>query len=324
MATSRLEVPEQTFFFNPMTISSLERELMDLSLERSSSHAPGLSKTPEVCLIRVSTGCLSQCTFCAIPNAAGRTKSRSIPDIVSEVNSLVQGGAGSFLLTSEDVGAYGLDIGVSYAGLVSTLLQETKAELLSIDTLNPRWLFRTLPQTIHFLGSKRVSPLLYVPVQSGSDKILRRMARGYTSNDVRYILDSLSKERPDVRLVTDFIVGFPGETEADFEATRTIFRDYRSSIQYVEVFKYTERPGTAATRFADPVPDPVRDQRARVLLADVLEARLRAQGIGTREGLFSFLSSRKRLSVNTNLDVGTPSAPHQSGQQNQQFVQLRG
>ena len=323
MATSPLELPEQTFFFSPMTIESLEGELRSLSMERPSSNARRLAGPTETRLIRVSTGCLSHCTFCAIPNAAGQTKSRCIPEIVSELDLLVQSGAQSFLLTSEDVGAYGLDIGVCYPDLVGALLQNTNAESISIDTLNPRWLRRFLPQTIRFLGNKRVNPLLYVPIQSGSDKILQRMARGYTSHDVRYILDCLLRERPDVRLVTDFIVGFPGETGEDFEATRTLLRDYRSSMQYVEVFKYTERPGTAAVGFVDPVPEPVRDQRAHVLLADVLETRFRSAGIGTREDLFSYLSDPRPSLANTNLDVETYCATHTGSHQDQQLVQLR-
>ena len=137
MAFSPLELPEQTFFFNPTTIESLDRELRDPSLERSPSHTPCLGATSETRLIRVSTGCMSHCTFCAIPNAAGQTKSRSISEIVSQVDSLVQSGAQSFLLTSEDVGAYGLDIGVCYTDLVGALLQKTNAEFISIDTLNP-------------------------------------------------------------------------------------------------------------------------------------------------------------------------------------------
>lgn len=295
MTSGQLGLPASTYLFGPRSMSEALFELRTLagSVTANREQAIDEIETPDARphLVRIATGCMSQCAFCAIPQAAGRTKSRPIHDIVAEVVALEGRGIRRVLLTAEDASSYGRDIGVTFIPLLHAILDATSRIQIGIDTLNPKWLRDTVDEFAELLQNRRIARTLYVPIESGSDQILRTMGRGYSIADVHRILSKLFALQPHAQIITDFIVGFPGETDFDLEATRAIVRKY--PFHFVEVFSYTERAGTAASRMVAP-PENVRRQRAELLIADVLAHA----AIGERS-----TNVNQRLLVNTNVDL---------------------
>lgn len=271
MTSGQLGLPPTTFLFGPRSMSEALFELQTYA----GSVAGGCAETPADSsdsarphLVRIATGCMSQCAFCAIPQAAGRTKSRPVADIVAEVQQLEARGVRRVLLTAEDSSSYGRDIQVTFTTLLRSVLKSTSTVVLGIDTLNPKWLRDVVTDFADLLRHRRIARTLYVPIQSGSDRVLRAMGRGYTVADVHAILAELLALNPQPRIITDFIVGFPGESEEDFASTRAMLRAY--PFHFVEVFAYTERSGTPAARMVAS-PELLRRHRADQLIADVLE-----------------------------------------------------
>lgn len=298
-----LNLPAHFGTFGPQDvdgiISAIEAEERTLPPSTASRTTKKLGPKPY--MIRVSTGCRSRCTFCAIPRAAGQTKSRSVADIVSEISDACATGQYWIRLVSEDVSAYGLDADTNYVELVKEVLRRTRVQQLTLDTLNPRWLRQRVHETAELLSDRRLDRRIYVPVQSGSTRVLRRMARGYTRKDVEMVLTHLLDSVGDLQVSTDFLVGFPGEEEVDFQASRHLLRGY--PFRFVEVFAFAARTGTPAQSFVDSMNESVRRQRAKILIADFLEMQMEAEAIESEAGLLDFLNQRSRLGINTNISL---------------------
>jgi len=215
--------------------------------------------------LTIQEGCDKFCTFCVVPYTRGAEYSRPVAEILAEAQRLIDGGAVEITLLGQNVNAYrGVDFDGTRIGLgqlVRRLAALPGLERIRYTTSHPRDVDDALIAA--HAEEEKLMPFLHLPVQSGSDRILAAMNRGHSADDYRRIVDRLRAARPDLALSSDFIVGFPGETDADFEATLALVRDvgYASAFS----FKYSARPGTPAALMDGQVPEPVKDERLQRL-----------------------------------------------------------
>lgn len=219
--------------------------------------------------IKVQDGCNNKCTFCIVTIARGESRSRTISDIVHEVQEWVQQGVQEVVLTGVHLGSYGRNLAnntqspiSSLQSLVSTILAETDVARLRLSSLEP-W---ELAEGFFDLWSKwpgRLCPHLHLPLQAGTNKQLRAMARRCTTESYRQLVTDARAAIPDLILTTDLIVGFPGESEEDFQAGLEFVEEMR--FTHAHVFPFSARPGTAAAKFAGQVSGDVKRERGRRL-----------------------------------------------------------
>lgn len=227
--------------------------------------AGGPSKSGPSAFLTIQEGCDKFCTFCVVPYTRGGEFSRPAPDIYKEAKALVAKGAVDITLLGQNVNAYhGADDGkpdVGLAGLIKGLAAIPGLKRVRYTTSHPRDMDDDLVN-VH-AEIPQCMPYLHLPVQSGSDKILKAMNRRHTAKEYMIWIDKIRKARPDIALSSDFIVGFPGETEADFEATLNLVRDVKYAQAYS--FKYSPRPGTPAAVSEDQVAEEVKAERLQKL-----------------------------------------------------------
>jgi tRNA-2-methylthio-N6-dimethylallyladenosine synthase len=227
--------------------------------------------------VSIMQGCNMHCTFCIVPSTRGSERSRAIADIVQEVEGLVARGVREVTLLGQIVNLYGRHE-FPRVGEKSPFVQLLEA-VHAVEGL--RRLRFTSPHPIGFRADlvecyARLPKLMahvHLPVQSGSDRILKAMHRTYTAEKYLTLVDSLRAARPDIAITTDVIVGFPGETDADFEASCELYR--RTGFDNAFVFKYSTRRDTPAAVMDAQVPEEIREERNRVLLAIVDEFALK-------------------------------------------------
>jgi tRNA-2-methylthio-N6-dimethylallyladenosine synthase len=210
--------------------------------------------------LTVQEGCDKFCTYCVVPYTRGAEVSRPWGDIVAEAQALVDAGACEIVLLGQNVNAWG-DGKRGLAELIRTLATIVGLERIRYTTSHPADMTDAL---IAAHGEvEKLMPYLHLPVQSGSDRILKAMNRSHTTDTYLRLLEQMRSARPDIALSGDFIVGFPGETEADFEATLQIVDAVRYAAAYS--FKYSARPGTPAAVMEDQIPRDVMEHRLRRL-----------------------------------------------------------
>ena len=214
--------------------------------------------------VTVMEGCEKFCTFCVVPVTRGRERSHAPRVILEEIRGLAAAGVREVTLLGQTVNAYGRDL--TPPTDLAALLEQVDAidgiDRIRFTTSNPYNLTPRLMQAIRDVP--KVVEYLHLPLQSGSDRVLERMNRGYTRQRYLELVDELVETVPGIALSTDLIVGFPGESEADFEETVTAVERVR--YDNVFAFRYSRRPGTPAADMADQVPDEVKAQRnTRVL-----------------------------------------------------------
>lgn len=215
--------------------------------------------------VSIMTGCNNFCSYCIVPYVRGREFSRRREDILREVNGLVEQGVKEITLLGQNVNSYGLhgEAGCSFADLVRRIGQIEGLERLRFTTSHPKDISNDL---IDCFGS--VKPLckhIHLPVQSGSDRMLKKMNRKYTREEYLEKVAKLRQVCPDVGLTTDFIVGFPGESESDFEDTLDMMR--RIGFAGAFAFKYSDRSPARAVAFKDKVSESLKQERLSRLLA---------------------------------------------------------
>ncbi|MFZ0546231.1 MAG: tRNA (N(6)-L-threonylcarbamoyladenosine(37)-C(2))-methylthiotransferase MtaB [Candidatus Promineifilaceae bacterium] len=208
--------------------------------------------------IKVQDGCDNRCTFCVTTIARGEGQSRHLGDIVAEIQALSQAGYQEAVLTGVHLGSYGRDFGndAGLKALVAAILEHTDVPRLRLSSLEP---WDIAPGFFELWANPRLLPHLHVPLQSGSDRILRRMARRTTRESFRQLAADARTHIPDLNLTTDMIVGFPGETETDFQNSL----DFIGEIGFsrLHVFPYSKRPGTAAAKMDGHLPKAVKKER---------------------------------------------------------------
>jgi ribosomal protein S12 methylthiotransferase len=228
--------------------------------------------------LKIAEGCDRVCTFCAIPAIRGRFQSRAPESVVREARALVEGGALELILVSQDTNSYGKDLAgrPRLADLVESL-DSTGAEWVRLLYLYPSAVEERLIDAI--AGAKHVLPYLDIPLQHASDPVLRAMRRGVTAERHRRLLDRLRERISGAVLRTTFIVGFPGETDDDFDRLCEFVREQR--FDRLGVFRYSDEEGTAACELGDKVPREVARERhdalveiQRGIMAELLEAQV--------------------------------------------------
>lgn len=215
--------------------------------------------------VSVMRGCNMPCTYCIVPTTRGDEVSRPIEAIVEEAQRLCDDGVTEITLLGQTVNAYGRDLGpgVTLARLLRALHGIPSLRRLAFITSHPNFLSQELILAMAELP--KVARYLHLPVQSGSNRVLKAMRRGYTVERYLARVEQLLAAAPDFELHSDFIVGYPGETAADFDETAALLRRVRYAQSYV--FKYSPRPGTIAAELADDVPDAEKERRNQELLA---------------------------------------------------------
>ena len=218
--------------------------------------------------LSVQEGCDKFCTFCVVPYTRGAELSRPVDDIVMEARNLAAQGVREISLLGQNVNAFHGAAPAVEGGADWTLGQLCRhiakiggIERIRYTTSHPRDMDDDL---IAAHGdTPQMQPFLHLPVQSGSDRILKAMNRGHTADEYREIIRKVRQAQPDIALASDFIVGFPGESDEDFEATLQLVRDVDYAIAYS--FKYSQRPGTPAAEMFGQVPEEVKDARLQAL-----------------------------------------------------------
>ncbi len=232
--------------------------------------------------VKVQDGCRNRCTFCIVTVARGEERSRPIAEIVDEVRALHAAGYQEAVLTGVHLGGYGEDLGENLYALVRAILQDTDLPRLRLSSLEP-W---DLPEGFFDLwANPRLMPHLHLPLQTGSDRLLRRMARRYTTAAYARLIAQARAAIPDFNLTTDLIVGFPGESEEDWAQTV----DFVQAIGFghMHIFTYSPRSGTAAARMPNQAPTDVKRRRSREMHA--LAARMKAQTLARYVGRETFV-----------------------------------
>ncbi len=239
----------------------------DFPAEDKFTHLPERTRAngKSSAFVTVQEGCDKFCTFCVVPYTRGAEFSRPPEAVVAEVEGLAARGTREVTLLGQNVNAYhGADArgrSWSLARLIARIADVPGIERIRFTTSHPRDMDDELIAL--FAEEPKLMPYLHLPFQAGSDRILAAMNRKHTAEDYEALIEKIRKARPDIALSTDIIVGFPGETDADFEATMALVR--RIKFAQAFSFKYSARPGTGAARFEGQVPEAVKRERLAVL-----------------------------------------------------------
>jgi len=248
------------------------------------AEAPLFQRNRHRAFIKIQDGCRYRCTFCIVTVARGAERSRSIEEIVAEVRKLHADGIHEVVLTGVHVGGYGSDLGKDAHGvsiglthLVRALLDDTDIERIRFASVEPWDLSAPF---LDLFANPRVQPHMHLPLQSGSDTVLRRMARRCKSAEFSRLCEDLRARAPGFQVTTDIICGFPGETEFEWEESLEFIATQQ--FAHIHVFTYSEREGTRAANLPDQVAVPIRQARSKRLhvLAKQLKHSVLEEAIG--------------------------------------------
>ncbi|OJY48681.1 MAG: tRNA (N6-isopentenyl adenosine(37)-C2)-methylthiotransferase MiaB [Pseudonocardia sp. 73-21] len=239
-------------------------EILD-SLEVFPSTLPARRESAYAGWVSISVGCNNTCTFCIVPALRGKEKDRRPGDILAEVQALAADGVLEVTLLGQNVNAYGADFGDrgAFADLLRACGSVEGLERVRFTSPHPRDF--TSDVIAAMAETPNVCPQLHMPLQSGSDDVLRRMRRSYRSSRFLSIIDEVRASLPDAAITTDIIVGFPGETEEDFQATLDVVSAAKFASAFT--FQYSPRPGTPAATLPDQLPKAVVQERYMRLVA---------------------------------------------------------
>jgi threonylcarbamoyladenosine tRNA methylthiotransferase MtaB len=218
--------------------------------------------------LKVQDGCNHRCTYCIVWRTRGPSHSDEQVALIERARQAVANGYGEIVLTGVDLGAFGRDRGEAFAPFVRRLLDAIAPARLRLSSINAN---DFTPELIELTASPRFCRHLHIPLQSGSDRVLKRMGRLYRRRDYLDLVAALRTQSPDIAVTTDVIVGFPGETDVDFADTQALAAD--AGLTGMHVFRYSPRAGTAAPRLGLPVDDPVSRDRSHRLQAQADDQR---------------------------------------------------
>lgn len=264
-------------------ISGTREKIVDVESEKNSESTirehllNGNSKKPATAFVSIMQGCNQYCTFCIVPYTRGEERSRTIPDIVAECRESVSRGVKEITLLGQIVTSYGKrDIPArngksAFVQLLDAVHEIEGLERIRFTSPHPKGYGDDLAEAFGRLP--KLCESAHLPVQSGSDRILKLMHRGYTREKFLGIVQKLRAAKTGIGITTDIIVGFPGETDRDFEETLSLAREVEFDNAFI--FKYSPRRDTPAAEMPDQVPQKIREERNQVLLQAVNEAAAR-------------------------------------------------
>jgi tRNA-2-methylthio-N6-dimethylallyladenosine synthase len=258
-------------------------------------HLPASQTAHGTAFVSIMEGCSKYCTFCVVPFTRGEEVSRPFEDVMREVERLIAQGVGEITLLGQNVNAYqGMtDDGdtVDFAFLLRAIAALEGIQRLRYTTSHPREMSQRVIDV--YADTPKLVSHLHLPVQSGSDRVLAAMKRGYTVLEYKSVVRRLRAARPDIAIASDFIVGFPGETDADFEATMKLIEDVQFDASYSFVF--SPRPGTPAAEMRDDTPEEVKSARLQRLQVRIneLEQEYSQRMVGTVQRVVVESLSRK-------------------------------
>lgn len=241
---------------------------------------PAVRKYSFKCGVNIMYGCNNFCSYCIVPYVRGRERSREPEQIIREIRELVADGVVEVMLLGQNVNSYGknLETPVTFAELLKQVEEIEGLKRIRFMTSHPKDLSDDLIEVMK--NSKKICSQLHLPVQSGSSRILKEMNRHYTKESYLALVDRIRTAMPDISLTTDIIVGFPGETEEDFEETLDIVRRVRYDSAFT--FIYSKRTGTPAAALTEQIPEDVVRERFDRLLTEVQQ--ISAERTGRFEG----------------------------------------
>lgn len=283
-ALQRLEMNDQ------LRISLLDFE--DHYPERDSNFS---GQMPPQAFVNIMQGCDNFCAYCIVPYVRGRQKSRNSGDILRECHELVSKGVKEITLLGQNVNSYGLDKKgqeISFAELLTQVDSLSGLKRLRFTTSHPKDMSDSVIEAFGQL--KTLCPQLHLPLQSGSDRILKSMGRKYTSESYLKLVQGLRQVCPDITLTTDLIVGFPGETDDDFAGTLNIMNQVGFDSSFS--FKYSDRPGVRSAQMEPKVPEEVKSQRLEALqkLQEELTSRKLLAMVGRKDQVLIEGPSKKQ------------------------------
>ena len=205
-----------------------------------------LRKNKDIAIVQIAKGCLNSCTYCSTKLARDQLKSKTKSNILKEIKKSVGEGCKIIHLTSQDNGCYGFDIKTSLPKILEEILRINSDFKVKIGMMNPQYVLKMLSELVGLYKNEKIIKFLHIPIQSGSDKILKDMKRGYKVNDFKRIVQTFRKEIPGINISTDIIVGYPTETEEDFQATTNLIKEIKPEV--LNLSRFSPRPRTEAAK----------------------------------------------------------------------------
>ncbi len=230
--------------------------------------------------VKIQDGCENYCAYCIIPFVRGRCRSKDKDSVIREITTLVNNGYKEIVLTGIHTGSYGIDLGIKFSDLIEEILAIPGLERLRISSIE---ITELDDKFFKLLENKKLCNHLHVPLQSGSSNVLKLMNRKYTKEEYKRQIDRIRKVRPDISITTDVIVGFPNETDDDFEECLEFCKEI--DFAKIHVFPYSKRNGTKAARMGGHVDGITKKERAKRLLklSEWLESKYYEKNIGKNE-----------------------------------------
>ncbi len=214
----------------------------------------------ERAFIKIQDGCRYRCTYCIVTVARGEEVSRSIDDIIAEINQLIQQGVQEIVITGVHVGGYGSDLDTNLFNLVIAVLERTSIARIRFASVEP---WELSDEFFDLFRDPRLMPHMHLPIQSGSDKILKKMSRRCKSETFLSLLNKARSVVPDFNITSDIIVGFPGETKNDFDSSLLMVE--QAKFGHVHIFTYSKREGTKAAGLPEQIDDSVKKTRSQIM-----------------------------------------------------------
>lgn len=269
-----------------------------------------------ICTVPICEGCLGSCAYCAVKFARGKVRSYSIKDLHQKIERCVSLGYREIRLTSQDAAVYGSDTGETLPDLLQSIGGIEGPHRFRLGMFNPNIVMSSISDLIDVMDNEHFFKFFHVPLQSGSDRLLGTMKRRYIVSDWESIVERVRHRFKNATIATDIIVGFPGETESDFEETLEVIRRIKPSV--TNISKYGDRPNTLASKSKEKVETSVKKERSRVLtklVDDILlesnEAWIGWSGPviiterGVKGGMLGRNESYKVVIVQKDLSLGT-------------------
>jgi len=259
--------PEKISKISPsiVQIGPLLEELcnfLSLPLTKFSPSVSGLRLNEFISIMPICRGCLGECAFCCVRQARGKLKSYSVEELCSAFKKAVSE-TKEIWITAQDSGCYGKDIGSSLPELISALLKNKGEFRIRVGMLNPQHLSDFFDSYLSLFTDKRLYRFFHIPLQSGSNKILKRMKRKYSAEEFLDLVSRIKERVPDATIATDVIVGFPGETEQDFQETVEVLKKAKPDV--VNISRYGDRPNTLALKMNGKLHGRLLKKRSRIL-----------------------------------------------------------